>query len=606
MAAKTAEQSEADTSLLTRRLFSAPRPARLVGPIAGLSVLAATFLTLPVFSWDAVGRNVLVVALPIYGSAVLTFALSKVGPGRTYLRRTTLQAFVDACLVLAFVSIVALAGVVHEVVQGAGLAYSQPRLLLLAFAATIWVRHIVWTAMYDERHRSASVLSLVTPVLGGVAVALGFPSVGATDLVLWGVLVAVFLSAAMAFTWAVNRPIAQAFGVNGIRLVRHLIDQMTGLTEESRREMEGFFDSIARPAEVRTAALAFRAPHGNVALLVATHAHPGPFARVGGSDMPAKLRTALSDVCKVVLVPHGPSTHDFNPSTTTECVKIASAVRTMLQDAAPMPGGSVFERAMVGKATATAQFFGDVAFVTASLAPNPTDDIDDATGHATIRAARDAGARDCLFVDAHNCAALAEGMIRFGSEESLQIIQAAHKAVSVARERPATSIRIGVAERTVGSVKDGFGAQGIQALVVDADGQRVAYLLFDGNNMVPGLRDEILATVKEVVDDGEVLTTDNHSVNATMGGYNPIGMRFDRRRLVSASREVVEEALSGLRPVESVARSDAVHGLRVFGHENTTRLTTSVNATISILRPTAALTLGLALAVSLVLLAVVP
>jgi len=112
--------------------------------------------------------------------------------------------------------------------------------------------------------------------------------------------------------------------------------------------------------------------------------------------------------------------------------------------------------------------------------------------------------------------------------------------------------------------------------------------------------------VKEVADDGEVLTTDNHSVNATMGGYNPIGMRFDRGRLVAASRQVVEEALADLRPVESLAGSDTVHGLRVFGHENTTRLTTSVNATISVLRPMAALTLGLALAVSLILLAVVP
>ena len=43
-------------------------------------------------------------------------------------------------------------------------------------------------------------------------------------------------------------------------------------------------------------------------------------------------------------------------------------------------------------------------------------------------------------------------------------------------------------------------------------------------------------------------------------------------------------------------------GLRAFGHENTARLTTSVNATISILRPTAILTLGFASAVALVLL----
>jgi predicted neutral ceramidase superfamily lipid hydrolase len=51
-----------------------------------------------------------------------------------------------------------------------------------------------------------------------------------------------------------------------------------------------------------------------------------------------------------------------------------------------------------------------------------------------------------------------------------------------------------------------------------------------------------------------------------------------------------------------LAASGTVHGLRVFGHENTVRLTTSVNATVSVLRPTAILTVGLALAVSLALL----
>jgi putative membrane protein len=143
-------------------------------------------------------------------------------------------------------------------------------------------------------------------------------------------------------------------------------------------------------------------------------------------------------------------------------------------------------------------------------------------------------------------------------------------------------------------------------LAVEADGQRVAYLLFDGNNMVAGLRDEILLAIRGIVDDGEVLTTDNHSVNARMGGYNPIGLYIDRERVVAAAKDRVREAVADLRLVESLAASGTVHGLRVFGHENTVRLTTSINATISVLRPTAILTLGLALAVALSLLVLYP
>ena len=604
MTAKTAEQSEAETSLLSRRIFASPKPIRMVGPIAGISLLAAMLITTP-FAWDAFARNLVVVALPVYASAGLTVPVVRGLGGKTYLRRTTLQAFVDACTLFGIVAVLALAELLTWAIRGTASPYDRARLLYLGFAASAWLRHVVWIATSDHRHLRTAPASALTFLLGFAAVKLAFPTTVAEDALAW-VLCGVFLLAGVAFTVAVNQPIQHAFGTNGLRLMRHLLDHMTGLAEDARREMEGFFDSIAQPAEVRTAALALRAPSGSLAVLVATHAHPGPFGRVGGSDMPTKLRTALSDVCEVVLVPHGPSTHDYNPSTTTECVRIAATVREILATARPVPGGSQFVRVSVGKGTATAQLFGDVALVTASLAPNPTDDIDTATGHAAIRAAKDAGARDCLFVDAHNSAEIAEGGVHFGSKESLQIVEATHKAVLAAQERMAASLRIGLAEDTIGRAKDGIGAQGVQVLVAETDGQRAAYLLFDGNNMVRGLRDEILDAAKEFVDEGEVLTTDNHSVNATMEGYNPIGLRTPRADLIALSRRLVAKALADLRPVESVAASGTVHGLRVFGHENTARLTSSVNATIAILRPTAMLTFGFAVAASLVLLILVP
>ncbi len=604
MTGKTAEESQADTTLLTRRIFSAPSPARLVAPLFGVSFLSAALLTVPPFEWETFARNLLVVAAPVFTSAAVTLAVIRGLGGHTYLRRTTLQAFVDACTVLGFVAVLALAELAAWLAGGAPFPYDRARLLYVGFAATAWLRLAVWTVTSDDRLARSGVAAAVTPALGAAMVRLVFPTSLADDL-LFVLLFAVFLGAGVAFTRAADRPLRQAFNASGLRLFRSLLDHMTVVGEDSQGELEAFFDSFAQPAEVRTAALAFRGPADPIALIVATHAHPGPFGRAGGSDLPAKLRAALRDVGGVVLVPHGPSTHDFNPATSAECLKIAGVARELLKTAKPVPGGSRFARATVGRATATAQFFGDVVLVTASLAPNPTDDIDNATGHVAIRAAKDAGARDCLFLDAHNCAALAEGLVRFGSEESLQIIEATHKAVAAAREQVTASLRIGIAEGAVAGIQEGFGAQGVQVLAVEADEQRAAYVLIDGNNMVPGLRDEILAAVRDRVKEAEVLTTDNHSVNTSMGGYNPIGMRIEWTKVVTVVCELVEHALSDLRPVETLAGSATVHGLRVFGHENTARLTTSVNATISVLRPMAMLTFGFALAVALVLLALV-
>ena len=597
-----ADPAETETSLLARRIFSSPRPRNLLAPIAGVSLLAAVFLIVPGPAWEtALARNFAVVATALYGSAALTHLVIKATGGRTFLRRTTLQAFVDGATVLGFAAFAGLAELVTWTAQGATIDYDRPRLLFLGFATTAWLRHAVWIATADHRHERTVLATAVTPLLGFLAVKVAYGTPLEKDLV-FALLFSVFLLAGIAFTVAVNQPIRHAFRANGLRLMRHLLDHMTDQTEESRRELEAFFDSFATPAEVRVGALAFRSARGPVAVVVASHAHPGPFGRVAGSDMPAKLRTSLGDLCPAVLVPHGPSTHDSNPSTTTECMKVAGMVREVLRGAEARPGGSGFARAIVGKATATAQLFGDVALVTGSLVPNPTDDIDVPTGMAAIRAAKDAGARDCLFVDAHNCSEMASGVVRFGSEEAGHLIEATHKAVLAARGRLAASVRVGYAQTAVGTAREGVGSQGLQVLAVEADGVRVAYLLFDGNNMVPGLRDEVLLSVRAIVDDAEVLTTDNHSVNARMGGYNPIGLYIERERVVSAAKQGVRAAVDDLRPVESLAASGTVHGLRVFGHENTVRLTTSVNATVSVLRPTAILTVGLALAVSLALL----
>jgi putative membrane protein len=48
------------------------------------------------------------------------------------------------------------------------------------------------------------------------------------------------------------------------------------------------------------------------------------------------------------------------------------------------------------------------------------------------------------------------------------------------------------------TVHDGMGSGGISVIVVEVDDQKVAYVTIDGNNMVSGLREKILASLKEL------------------------------------------------------------------------------------------------------------
>ena len=50
------------------------------------------------------------------------------------------------------------------------------------------------------------------------------------------------------------------------------------------------------------------------------------------------------------------------------------------------------------------------------------------------------------------------------------------------------------------SRQEGFGDLGVQVLVVDTGWQKTAYVLFDGNNMQTGTRDEIRRRLLSYVD----------------------------------------------------------------------------------------------------------
>jgi putative membrane protein len=254
-------------------------------------------------------------------------------------------------------------------------------------------------------------------------------------------------------------------------------------------------------------------------------------------------------------------------------------------------------RASFGRASALAQAFGDVVLIVASFAPNPTDDIDSATGHAAVQEARLVGARDAIFVDAHNCHEPGVGLTLFGSERSHEIIEAAKAATQAALEAPQGRIRVGYAARRGFATPDqGIGARGIDVLIVETGGQRTAYVLFDGNNMVPGIRDGIRARVAGLVQESEAMTTDNHSVNLTMDGFNAVGAALDQETILTQAEGAVREAIANLEDAEAAAFAVEIPNFRIFGPQSASRLTTSINSTMAVLRPALYVTLSGAIA----------
>jgi putative membrane protein len=118
-------------------------------------------------------------------------------------------------------------------------------------------------------------------------------------------------------------------------------------------------------------------------------------------------------------------------------------------------------------------------------------------------------------------------------------------------------------------LKEGMGPGGITVVVIEVGEQRTAYVVFDGNNMVSGLREKILSALRSVgINEGEVFTTDTHSVSAVIlnkRGYHPVGEAMEHETLLKHVKDTTLVALSGLKSVKVACNKITVPNVKVIG-----------------------------------------
>jgi putative membrane protein len=598
--AKTAGESHAETTRIARRLFVSPPPRRMVLPIVAFSLMESYLLVYPGLDGFRVLGGGIAIGLPAFLAALGTVPVANRLGGRMYFRRSFLLAFVGLMIVGAFELVATVALTLYSLAGGFPYVQRIDRVTVLGYGAVFWSRQVILSATSNSKHLRSLPAASLHPVLAliGLMVVLPFRL---EDIVLAVVVYALFFGSAVAYTEIAKRPLLRSFGVDGLKLLRSTLDHYTEPEASGIAELETFFDSISVAARVRVGGLAFRAGSRLKALFVAPTVHPGPMGYVSGSDLPSKVARGLSDLTPNVIVAHGPTTHDENPATTKEVAKVADAVRRSVAAASFGPSAGRPCSATYRRATALAQAFGDVVLIVASFAPEPTDDIDSATGYAAVQEARLLGARDAIFVDAHNCLEPGVGLTLFGSQRSHEIIGAARAATEAALKAPRGAVRVGYGHRTGFCTPDqGIGARGIEALVIEMGGMKTAYIVFDGNNMVPGVRDAIRTRMSGLVEESEAMTTDNHSVNLTMDGFNAVGAVLGLDTILVQAEAAVREAIGNLEGAEAAAFVTEIPEFRIFGPQSAARLTTTINSTMAVLRPALYVTLTGAVALGAV------
>ncbi|WP_136687217.1 DUF2070 family protein [Halorhabdus amylolytica] len=417
------------------------------------------------------------------------------------------------------------------------------------------------------------------------------------DFVLLAVLCVLYAATVWLFLVVIDRPWRRSLGVSALDFLRGFI----GHIAEGSRELEDFFEEIGEEALVPVTVLAFRRPDGTEkARFVLPMIHPGPMGEIGGGNLPLRIAEAADGLG---FPPHATAGHDFNLVTEREVETILDAAERAHDRIEYGERATPGERLEEGEATLIGQAFGDDALVTVTFSPGFADDIEYAVG-LSARAEGHAGhLEDVLLIDAHNCNNGLDGPnlghVVPGGERSFDLIHGAERLGERLADAEQGPVRLGIAaDETPWDPQEGIGPLGIRVAVVEVDGHSTAYVLIDGNNMEPGLRERIIDAVEDV-DLLEVLTSDTHIVN-TVEAENQVGGAIPEDDLVALIDDLVGDALDDLESVEAGMASEQAE-VTVFGNDRTETLASTANAVVSMGAAMAGLFIAVVVAVSLLL-----
>ncbi|MGB9135372.1 MAG: DUF2070 family protein [Candidatus Bathyarchaeia archaeon] len=445
-------------------------------------------------------------------------------------------------------------------------------LFSIGFAAVCILRLIVLSSTSFASYSKMVGASLTQPVLCLFSMFYLASSVGHVFESAWLVgffpaAVLVSILTAHVFISSINRLGVEALQTPTTMVLRaFLVNWM----ENQTTPIESLFERFGKERTVDFSLLGFKAEGGIKSIVVVPSFHPGPFRNVGSSLLPFTIQETLEkEFHCVTAVPHGLFGHEFDLSSQLQNQRVLEGILGSADFSGFVSDATGFVKARRGVAGASCQMFGDCALLTLTLAPETTEDFPREIGDFIVEEAAKHGLAHVIIINAHNSIDSP-----FDVNSALEPLkEAAAETLRKASGMKRRSLELGAARIVPEGfgVEDGMGLGGICALAFRVGGQVSAYVTIDGNNMVSGLRDKILYSLKDLgVDGGEVLTTDTHEVNAvvmTARGYHPLGEAIPHERLISYVKAAVVEALNNMEPTSVAWRAGGVPNVKVIGEK---------------------------------------
>jgi len=455
-------------------------------------------------------------------------------------------------------------------------SFTFPVFLAISLAFVFAFRMLLLAAVVDFHLRRVVVPAVLH---SGIAVIGAAPFLGLQFVQLSIILHISFAIGVLVFIIVIERPMKANFKVGPLELANAFLAHLS----EGSHKLDDFFRSIGESVVVPEVSLLMQREGKDEIFLTVPNVHPGPLGEIGGSNLPKILHGMLGERSMVF---HGSASHDFNPVDEVEVRKVGDAVISSRPHTGTNAGCTKSARFRSGSVDVLAQAFGDTIFLVATRSPVVTEDLEFSVGFSIMKAG-EKYFRNVAFIDAHNCMDAMEDGVHPATELAMEYLGAAEAACAATAKKDQLRFSAGYAHRTLPFTRaEGFGDLGVQVLVVDAGGQKTAYVLFDGNNMQTGTRDEIRRRLLALVDECEVTTTDTHVVN-TVSGRNQVGLRVPVDTFYPLVEEAVKEAIADAAPTSTAGETAWCHGIVVFGSQRVSQIASTVNGMMGFILPVA-------------------
>lgn len=395
---------------------------------------------------------------------------------------------------------------------------------------------------------------------------------------------AVALAAGLLFFYPIER-LGRAFSISSIPLFKaFIVDWVTG----DNAPLEALFEDMGEDADIEVEVLKFESSKPKAAVIL-SHVHPGPFSNIGSSLLPSMMKHEFQkEYSCEACTPLGILGHELDLASQAANRKIVSQVVAASRFKALGDSASPFVRVTEGVASASCQIFGDTAFLSFTLAPETTEDMPQELGAIVSEEAAKYGLKHAIVVNTHNSLTDLVDV-----EEHLDALRTvASRCLQKAVAQSTSPFKVGAASvyPQEFSLKAGMGSGGITALVVETQGQKTAYVVIDGNNMVSGLREKVLAALGGAgFSEGEVFTTDTHAVSAIVTGrrgYHPVGEVMDKALLIRFICDTAKKAEANLEASTVGCLQLVVPKVRAIGEARLKSMTTLVDGAIQKVKQT--------------------